>query len=199
MSLIVCAVPSSTRFWRPKNFNLRYSAIKCTTNISSSLLIKVCSFFTFNSTVDYSINNFSAYELWFKQILYEIDSVRDIFIGRENLMKVFENLKMNEDEAKGNEEFVVDERRMLEIVTRISRCVKIMKERICSFFHKLCLKMIHSFQILVDQVHILETMTPLNFMDFREHLSSASGFQSLQFRELENRLGIKPVSRMIWN
>ena len=55
-------------------------------------------------------------------------------------MKVFENLKMNEDEAKGNEEFVVDERRMLEIVTRISRCVKIMKERICSLFHKSCLK-----------------------------------------------------------
>ena len=55
MSLIVCAVPSSTRSWRPKNFNPRYSAIKCTTNISSSLLIKVCSFFTFNSTVDYSI------------------------------------------------------------------------------------------------------------------------------------------------
>ena len=60
-------------------------------------------------------------------------------------MKVFENLKMNEDEAKGNEEFVVDERRMLEIVTRISRCVKIMKERICSLFHKSCLKMIPSF------------------------------------------------------
>ena len=95
--------------------------------------------------MDYSINNFSAYELWFKQILYEIDSVRDIFIGRENLMKVFENLKMNEDEAKGNEEFVVDERRMLEIVTRISRWVKIMKGRICSLFHKSCLKMIPSF------------------------------------------------------
>ena len=147
--------------------------------------------------MDYSINNLSAYELWFKQILYEIDSVRDIFIGRETLMKVYENLKMNEDEAKGNEEFVVDERKMLEIVTRISRCVKIMKERICSLFHKSCLIMIPSFQILVDQVHILETMTPLNFMDFREHLSSASGFQSLQFRELENRLGIKPVSRIM--
>merc|ERR1712117_724093 len=85
---------------------------------------------------------------------------------------------MNED--KGNEEFVVDERRMLEIVTRISRCVKIMK-------------------ILVDQVHILETMTPLNFMDFRDYLSSASGFQSLQFRELENRLGIKPENRVKYN
>ena len=56
--------------------------------------------------------------------------------------------------------------------------------------------MLSLLQILVDQVHILETMTPLNFMDFRAYLSSASGFQSLQFRLLENRLGVKPVSRI---
>lgn len=47
---------------------------------------------------------------------------------------------------------------------------------------------------MVDQIHILETMTPLDFMDFRGYLSSASGFQSLQFRLLENKLGIKSVS-----
>ena len=46
-------------------------------------------------------------------------------------------------------------------------------------------------KLLVDQVLILETMTPLDFMDFRDYLSSASGFQSLQFRLLENKLGIK--------
>lgn len=49
------------------------------------------------------------------------------------------------------------------------------------------------FQLLVDQVMILETMTPLDFMDFRKYLSPASGFQSLQFRLLENKLGIKNV------
>ena len=38
---------------------------------------------------------------------------------------------------------------------------------------------------------ILETMAPLDFMDFRDYLSSASGFQSLQFRLLENKLGLK--------
>jgi tryptophan 2,3-dioxygenase len=38
-------------------------------------------------------------------------------------------------------------------------------------------------------------MAPLDFMDFRENLSPASGFQSLQFRLLENRLGVKNVSR----
>ena len=41
---------------------------------------------------------------------------------------------------------------------------------------------------------ILETMTPLDFMDFRNYLSPASGFQSLQFRLLENKLGITQVS-----
>ena len=43
---------------------------------------------------------------------------------------------------------------------------------------------------------ILETMTPLNFMDFRDYLTAASGFQSYQFRILENRLGVKPVSKL---
>lgn len=42
--------------------------------------------------------------------------------------------------------------------------------------------------MLVDQVMILETMTPLDFMDFREYLCPASGFQSLQFRLMENKV-----------
>ena len=49
-------------------------------------------------------------------------------------------------------------------------------------------------KLMVDQIHILETMTPLDFMDFRAYLSHASGFQSLQFRLLENKLGIENVS-----
>ena len=48
--------------------------------------------------------------------------------------------------------------------------------------------------MLVGQIEILETMTPLDFLDFRDHLSTASGFQSLQFRLLENKLGLKKVS-----
>jgi tryptophan 2,3-dioxygenase len=44
---------------------------------------------------------------------------------------------------------------------------------------------------LVGQVDILETMTPLEFLSFRDRLESASGFQSFQFRELEFVLGIK--------
>ena len=46
-------------------------------------------------------------------------------------------------------------------------------------------------QLLVDQVTILETMTPLDFMQFRNYLSPASGFQSVQFRLIENKLGVK--------
>ncbi len=71
---------------------------------------------------------------------------------------------------------IVDERRMLEINKRLERVVMILK-------------------LMVDQIHVLETMTPLDFMDFRAFLSHASGFQSLQFRLLENKLGIETVSK----
>lgn len=39
-------------------------------------------------------------------------------------------------------------------------------------------------------------MTPLDFMEFRDYLSSASGFQSLQFRLIENKLGVMPAQRI---
>jgi len=44
-------------------------------------------------------------------------------------------------------------------------------------------------KICVAQIDVLETMTPLQFQSFRSRLSSASGFQSAQFRELEAVLG----------
>jgi tryptophan 2,3-dioxygenase len=44
---------------------------------------------------------------------------------------------------------------------------------------------------IVSQVDILETMTPLSFGSFRDRLESASGFQSVQFRELESMMGKK--------
>lgn len=54
-------------------------------------------------------------------------------------------------------------------------------------------------QLLVDQVPILETMTPLDFMDFRKYLAPASGFQSLQFRLMENKLGVLTDQRVKYN
>lgn len=46
-------------------------------------------------------------------------------------------------------------------------------------------------RILVPQIHILETMLPVDFLAFRDHLKPASGFQSAQFREVEFTCGLK--------
>ncbi|KAI5940887.1 Tryptophan 2,3-dioxygenase [Manis javanica] len=99
-----------------------------------------------------------AYELWFKQILWELDSVREIF-------------------QNGH---VRDERNMLKVVTRMHRVTVILK-------------------LLVQQFSVLETMTALDFNDFREYLSPASGFQSLQFRLLENKIGVLQSLRVPYN
>ncbi len=71
----------------------------------------------------------------------------------------------------------VDERNMGIAVSRLARITEIQK-------------------VLVDQLRILETMTPLDFLDFRDFLMPASGFQSFQFRLIENRLGLKQTHRM---
>jgi tryptophan 2,3-dioxygenase len=44
---------------------------------------------------------------------------------------------------------------------------------------------VNIMELLIRQLAIMETMTPLDFLDFRHVFRSASGFQSLQFRELE--------------
>ncbi|XP_053947578.1 tryptophan 2,3-dioxygenase [Anastrepha ludens] len=98
-----------------------------------------------------------AYELWFKQIIFELDSIREM-LNIEDL----------------------EESKTLEILKRLNRIVLILK-------------------LLVDQVPILETMTPLDFMDFRNFLAPASGFQSLQFRLIENKLGVKSDQRVKYN
>jgi len=46
-------------------------------------------------------------------------------------------------------------------------------------------------KVMVAQIDVLETMTPLEFLSFRDRLESGSGFQSFQFRELEFLLGAK--------
>jgi tryptophan 2,3-dioxygenase len=46
-------------------------------------------------------------------------------------------------------------------------------------------------QVLVHQIDILETMTPMDFLDFRDMLRPASGFQSWQFKIIEAKLGLK--------
>jgi len=68
----------------------------------------------------------------------------------------------------------------LQICTLLERTVRVLK-------------------LLVDQILILETMSPLDFVEFRKYLTSASGFQSLQFRLLENKLGVVAEHRVRYN
>lgn len=84
-----------------------------------------------------------VYELWFKQILFELDALT-------------ENLQQHDYPLS---------------LRRLDRVNEI-------------------FRVLVQQVDILETMTPVEFNRFRKNLNPASGFQSAQFRELEILGGI---------
>ena len=85
-----------------------------------------------------------VYELWFKQLLHELDRVRAL-LGKDDLHRAQHTMK---------------------------RILTILK-------------------VMVAQLDILETMTPLEFLSFRDRLEAASGFQSDQFRQLEFVLGIK--------
>ncbi len=75
---------------------------------------------------------------------------------------------------------VVQERQMGRVVAHLERVVAIQR-------------------LLLDQVDVLETMTPLDFLEFRDYLVPASGFQSLQFRFVENLLGLTAEQRMLIN
>eukprot|EP00118_Oscarella_pearsei_P006816 m.31667 g.31667 ORF g.31667 m.31667 type:complete len:167 (+) comp31526_c0_seq2:513-1013(+) len=50
-------------------------------------------------------------------------------------------------------------------------------------------------KVLIEQLKILETLTPLDFMNFRDKLDESSGFESVQFRLIECKLGIKESQR----
>src|SRR5262245_64937498 len=89
-----------------------------------------------------------AYELWFKQILHELDRIQADFGG-----------DVVEDEYLG---------RVVHALDRVNEILK----------------------LLIQQLEVLETMTPLDFLDFRDFLFPASGFQSAQFRLIEIRLGL---------
>jgi tryptophan 2,3-dioxygenase len=56
-------------------------------------------------------------------------------------------------------------------------------------------RVVEIWKLLNHQVDVLETMTPLDFLEFRELLHGASGFQSVQFRQIEAALGLKMENR----
>lgn len=94
-----------------------------------------------------------AYELWFRQILFELDSVIEIFRQQS-----------------------VQEEQIGLVIARLER-IRVIEE------------------VLVQQIAIIETMTPLDFLEFRDILVPASGFQSVQFKEIEIRLGLRRDQR----
>src|SRR5215211_6004448 len=56
-------------------------------------------------------------------------------------------------------------------------------------------RVVEIWKLLNHQVDVLETMTPLDFLEFRELLHGASGFQSKQFRQIEAMLGLRMEGR----
>ncbi len=94
-----------------------------------------------------------SYEIWFKQILHEINSI--ILQFKKSSVP---------DSAFG------------QISNQLNRITKIQT-------------------MMLSYLEILETMTPMDFLEFRNLLIPASGFQSTQFRELEIKLGLKTSDR----
>jgi len=92
-----------------------------------------------------------VYELWFKQLLHEVDATMAA-LDRDDLLRVAKHFRR-----------------------------------------------IHTIQRLLEQqVDILETMTPQEFNQFRDNLNPASGFQSVQFRELEFACGLQQTNLLKW-
>ena len=89
-----------------------------------------------------------VYELWFKLLLHELTTVRDLLL------------------RAGDAQAMWTARHLLRRVEQVE-------------------------QVLIAQLPVLETMTPQDFLDFRSLLAPASGFQSVQFREIEFLSGLK--------
>ena len=94
-----------------------------------------------------------VYELWFKQILHDLNAIIDTF-----------------------SKLYVPESELSNVVQKLERIKKIQS-------------------LLIGQFDVMETMTPMDFLEFRDLLIPASGFQSTQFREIEIKLGLSTSNR----
>ncbi|HXW47723.1 MAG TPA: tryptophan 2,3-dioxygenase family protein [Streptosporangiaceae bacterium] len=103
-----------------------------------------------------------AYELWFKQLLHELTAVRDAMLA--STADGQPDPSANGSGASSRQTWRA--RQLLHRAHVIER-------------------------LLVSQIDVLETMTPQDFLEFRSALAPASGFQSVQFRELEFLSGAK--------
>jgi tryptophan 2,3-dioxygenase len=85
-----------------------------------------------------------AFELWFREMLFELEAVRDLMFGG-------------------------DPTRARHLLARVHAVER----------------------LLIEQLEVIETMSPQDFLEFRSNLAPASGFQSIQFREIEFLGGLK--------
>lgn len=78
-----------------------------------------------------------------------------------------------------------------QILHEISAAITFMNEDHISPATRTLRRVVEIEKLLLDQIHILESMTPISFLGFRDQLNPASGFQSMQFREIEFLSGQK--------
>ncbi|MGQ0554123.1 MAG: tryptophan 2,3-dioxygenase [Planctomycetota bacterium] len=108
-----------------------------------------------------------VYELWFKLVLHELEGVRAAL----DSCCATSGVTSPGSAAKGAGQASADV--ALRQATHLARRVEAI------------------FQILVPQIHVLESMRPADFLAFRAALNPASGFQSAQFREVEILMGLR--------
>jgi tryptophan 2,3-dioxygenase len=114
-----------------------------------------------------------TYELWFKQLLHELTAVRDAMLPSPGTVET--STGDASTVAAGTGDASMGGRQ-----TWLAR----------HLLHR-----VHVIErLLVSQIDVLETMTPQDFLEFRAALAPASGFQSVQFRELEFLSGAKDPS-----
>jgi len=77
------------------------------------------------------------------------------------------------------------------ILQEIDAATQLMNEDRAPAAERALHRVVEVEKLLVDQIHIIETMSPINFLQFRDQLNPASGFQSMQFREIEFSSGLK--------
>jgi tryptophan 2,3-dioxygenase len=77
------------------------------------------------------------------------------------------------------------------VLHELDYCVRLLGEGDAGKAQHTLKRVLTILKVMVSQLDILETMTPTEFLTFRERLDSASGFQSDQFRALEFALGKK--------
>ncbi len=77
------------------------------------------------------------------------------------------------------------------ILQEIDAAIQLMNQDRASAAERALHRVVEIEKLLVNQIHILETMSPINFLAFRDQLNPASGFQSMQFREIEFSSGLK--------